>query len=346
MSASQSPTRVPWHAILIGALTLGLLAVAFHDFEFRTAWHAMLAARVGLLILATLVTLQTYLLRAQRWRIILAPIGPASFRHAFRTTVIGFAANFLLPARVGEVLRPYLLARREHLDPAAAFATIIVERLLDLCTVLMLFAFALVTLGSAIGTETRTAGGLAALASVAGFVLLFVLAGHPERLGRWAGRAARRLPASFAEKVEHLVQTFIRGLRVMRSPAHLAVALAWSVALWLSIALGVFLASRAFDLTMPFVGSFLVVGYLTVGVAAPTPGAAGGFHAAYRLALQQFFGADPSVALAAAIVLHLLSLVPVTLLGLFYMWQDGLSLGRLRQMKSQADVRADAAPTG
>ena len=73
------------------------------------------------------------------------PIGPTHFGVAFRTTVIGFAGSFLLPARAGEVIRPYLLARREGLNATAAFATIILERLLDLITVLLLFAWFVLT---------------------------------------------------------------------------------------------------------------------------------------------------------------------------------------------------------
>ena len=110
-------------------------------------------------------------------------------------------------------------------------------------------------------------------------VVLFVLAGHPERLGRWAGRlgsatAARRWPDVLAA----CVQTFAEGLAVMRQPRHLAAAVAWSIPVWLSIAVGIWLTSHAFDLTLSFVGSFLVVGYLAVGVSVPTPGGAGGFH--------------------------------------------------------------------
>ena len=179
---------------------------------------------------------------------------------------------------------------------------------------------------------------LAAGVSVVGLVTLFVLAGHPERLGRWAGRLARHLPPRFAALVTHLVQTFAEGLKVMRSPGHLAVAMAWSFPLWLSIAVGILFVSRAFDLTISFAGSFLVVGYLAVGVAAPTPGATGGFHYMYLAALTQFFDAPADAAAAAAVVLHLVSFVPVTLLGLFYMWQQGLSLGRLREMKGQAEA--------
>lgn len=327
---------LPWHTILIALLTVGLVAIFLRSINVREAWHAALTASPAWIAAAVAVTLQTYAIRAWRWQSLLGPLGGARFRTAFRTTVIGFAATFLLPARIGEVLRPYLLARQERLDPAAAFATVIVERLLDLCTVLLLFALALVAAGVQVGPEIEAAGLVAAGASVVGLGGLFVLAGHPERLGRWAGRLARHLPERAAQLVSHLVRTFAEGLRVMRSPGHLAVAMAWSVPLWLSIALGILFVSWAFDLTISFAGSFLVVGYLAVGVAAPTPGATGGFHYMYLAAMTQFFGAPADAAGAAAVVLHLVSFVPVTLVGLFFMWQDGLSLGGLRRMKDQA----------
>jgi hypothetical protein len=94
---------------------------------------------------------------------------------------------------------------------------------------------------------------------------------------------------------------------------------------------------------MSFIGSFLVVGYLTVGVTVPTPGSAGGFHYFYQLALTQFFGAAESPAGAAAIVLHLVSFVPVTILGLIYMWQDGLTLGQVKTVGSAAGGAPDGA---
>ncbi len=346
MSGPQPTRRLSWHTVLIGALTVGLVGIFLHSIDLGLAWQALVGAHWAWIAAAVVVTLQTYLLRAWRWQVLLRPIGGAAFRTAFRTTVMGFAATFLLPARVGEVLRPYLLARREHLNPAAAFATVVVERLLDLCTVLLLFAFAVLTVGVTISPDVKLAGVIAAAAAVVGLASLFVLAGHPERLGRWAGRLAGRLPPRAAESVRHMVQTFIEGLKVMRSPAQLVVAMCWSLPLWLSIALGILFTSWAFGLTISFVGSFLVVGYLTVGVSAPTPGGAGGFHWAYLLALTQFFGAQESVAGAAAITLHLVSFIPVTTLGLVYMWQDGLSLGRLKDMRAEAQAAEAPAVVG
>src|SRR5207302_632563 len=133
----------------------------------------------------------------------------------FRTTVIGFAASTVLPGRVGEVLRPYLLARREGLNATSAFATIILERALDLATVLLLFALFVFTIqpgviaaDPALMAPVKFWGGMAALGAIGGLCVLFVLAGHPERLGRAALRVERVLPERLARAVAGFVETF------------------------------------------------------------------------------------------------------------------------------------------
>src|SRR6516225_6902026 len=126
-------------AALVLVLTLGLLAFFFNDVNMADVWTATRAADPRLLILAVAVTMMIYTFRALRWQYLLAPIGRTHLSTAFQTTIIGFAASFLLPARPGEVLRPYLLAKREGLPPTACFATVILERFLDLVTVLLLF---------------------------------------------------------------------------------------------------------------------------------------------------------------------------------------------------------------
>jgi len=316
----------------------------FRNVNLAEAWVAVTHAHLGLIGLAVAGTFVTYTLRAQRWRLLLTPLGPVRFRTAFKTTVIGFTALFLLPGRVGEVLRPYLLAREEGLRATSAFATVIVERLLDMVTVLLLFGVALPLSGVDVGPEVRLAGIVAALAAVAALGLLFVFAGHPERLGRMAGQLGRWFPRKMADALARFVQTFAEGLKVMRSPAHLAPAAVWSVAVWLSIAFGIWVTSLAFDLHVRFVGSFIVVGYLAVGVSVPTPGGAGGFHYFYLAALTNFFGANADVAAAAAIVLHLVSFVPVTIAGLLFMWHDGLTLGGLKSMRAEAQAAETLPP--
>ncbi len=336
---------------LIFLLTLGLVGYAFRNVELAAVWTETRRADPWLLLLAVLVTGLTYALRAWRWQSLLAPIGPTRFSTAFRTTVIGFAASFLLPARAGEVMRPYLLARREHLNAMSAFATIVLERLLDLATVLLLFAAFVLTAGTGVMTggpealaDIKFWGELSAAAALAGLAILFALAGHPERLGRAALRVERVLPARLAHLVASFVETFLRGLAVMRQPVRLMIALAQSFPLWLSIAAGIWLTSRAFHITFPYPASFLIMTVLVVGVAAPTPGAIGGFHLAYKFAAVTFFGVPPDRAIGAATVLHAISFVPVTLLGVVFMARDGLTLAGARRMAAQGARATEDAP--
>jgi hypothetical protein len=332
MPTPGSKSRLHWQTLFVAVLTVGLLWLFFRDLDVREVWAAIKRADPGLIAVGVLLTMLTYVFRAWRWQLLLAPIGQARFRTAFRTTVIGFTATFLLPARVGEVLRPYLLARQEGFKATATFATIIIERLLDLTTVLLLFALALPVAGVDVGPQIKWAGVTAATAALSGLAILCLLAGHPERLGRWTARLARVLPARVASAAAHMVTAFAQGLAVLRSPAQLLMAAAWSLPLWLTIAVTILVCSRAFDLTFSFSGTFLVMGALAVGVSLPTPGGAGGFHAAYLYAVTGFFGANEDVAGAAAIVLHAVSFVPVTIVGLFFMWQDGLTLAGIRGM--------------
>jgi hypothetical protein len=341
MPFAPSRFRVPWHALLVAGLTLGLLWWFFHNLNFREVWRSIEGAHLPLIGAAVLVTMLTYIVRAWRWQALLAPIGHARFRNTFRTTVIGFTATFLLPGRLGEFLRPYLLARAEGFNTASAFATVIIERVLDLASVVLLFAYLLLTAELDVGREVKLAGAISGALAVVAVCLLIASAGHPERLGRWAGRLVRVLPARARDAVTRFVHTFAEGLAVMRRPAPLIVAFGLSVLLWLSIDLGIWLTSRAFDLTFSFVGSFLVVMFLVVGVSVPTPGGVGGFHKMYQFAVTTFFGAAADAAAACAIVLHAVSFVPISLMGLFFMAQDGLTLGGLRKMKSTAQAERE-----
>ena len=331
------PSRV--RTVLILLLTIGLLWFFFRNADMAQVWAEIRRARPLLLLAAVLVTGLTYVIRALRWQYVLAPLGHAHFSNAFRATVIGFAATFLLPARAGEVIRPLLLARREGLPATATFATIILERLMDMVTVLALFAVFVLTADPATVSaqpahlaRVKAGGLLAAAAAAVALTVAFVAAGHPERLGRWALRIERVLPARLARMVAKFVESFTQGLGVLRQPRRLVVSLALSVPLWMSIAAGIWLTSLAFHITFPYVGSFLVMTILVVGVAMPTPGAVGGFHAAYQIAVQSFFGAPDDRAIGAAIVLHAVSFVPVTLLGLAFMARDGLSLSRAQAL--------------
>jgi uncharacterized protein (TIRG00374 family) len=335
--------RTALRTILVTALAIALLAVFLRNADLARVWTEMKSARLDLLLGALLLTLAMYVVRAERWQYLLAPLGPTRFSVAFRTTVIGFAASFILPARAGEVLRPYLLARQERLPATAAFATVIVERMLDLVAVLLLlglFLFALESGEAAAAPRLYQAvwygGAITAPIGAGILIAMFVMAGHPERLHAVVLQVERVLPARLARAVAAFAKTFAEGLVVVRHPSRLVWAMGWSLVLWVSIAAQVWMVVRAFGLVLPFGGSFLLTAMLVVGVALPTPGGVGGTHEVLRLGLTSFYAAENNAAVGAAILQHAVNFVPVLLLGLVFLAHDGLSVSRLRALTAEA----------
>jgi glycosyltransferase 2 family protein len=325
--------RTVIRTVVVVGLAVGLLAVFLRNADLGRVWASVTSARADYLLLALLVTSGTFIVRAERWQYLLEPLGRTRFATCLRTTVIGFAASALLPARAGEVIRPYLLARREGLSATATFATILVERILDLLAVLLLMAAFLIWFDpgleardSAVFQAIRFGGLLMAPIAMATLMVMFLMAGHPERLHGWLIKAEAVLPARLARMIAKFAQTFAEGFAVVRSPQRLVAALAWSLVLWVAIAAGIWSVSVAFGVAMPFTGAWLMLAPLVVGVAVPTPGGVGGFHEAYRIGATAFFGADNDIAVGAAIVLHAFSVGPVTIAGLIFILQDGLKI--------------------
>jgi len=326
-------------SVIILLLTVGLMAFFLRNANLSRVWSEVLSARWDLLLAGVVLTLVAYLLRVERWRHLLYPIGNPKFGSALRATVIGFAANALLPGRVGEVVRPLVLARRERLSATATFATIVVERLLDLLAVCLIVA-GFVTLS---GFETSAASGelletLETAAVVAGGLAVatlggvFLLAANPARAGRVVHRWAIRAPGGLVRPLTSFAERFLEGLAVTRQARPLGVALAWSVPLWTATALSIWCVTEAFGIHVPLSGATILMALIVVGVAVPTPGGVGGYHAAYQLGATVLYGATDDRAVGAALVMHLVSFGPITLLGLVFMAQDGLRLRGIRDL--------------
>jgi uncharacterized protein (TIRG00374 family) len=170
------------------------------------------------------------------------------------------------------------------------------------------------------------------------FALMWLVATHPERIGDLVLTAGRVLPERMAARVSEFARKFSAGFAAARDARALALAMAWSFLLWLAIAAETWLVTMAFDIAMPFAGTFLLQAMLVIGVAVPTPGGVGSYHEAYRLGVTTFFGAAEDAAVAAAIVTHAVSYVPVVLTGILFMAQDGLSFGRLQSLAGSRGV--------
>lgn len=334
--------RSPVRTLIVVALAAALLAVFFSRVDIRGVAREIVQARLEWLLVALATMFLNLSIRARRWQYLLAPLGATSFGNSFRATAVGFAASAVLPARAGEVIRPYFLSRLEPISATGAFATIILERVLDMVTVLALLALYVFVLAPATPPDRAAefaavtwAAALAAAGALTALLVLFVMAGHPQRLAQWLARLERVLPSALAGLLAKVAEKFAVGLGAVRNPGRLFGALVWSLPLWLSIAAGIWAVAQAFSLQIPFAGSFLIIALLVVGVAVPTPGAVGGFHEAFRVGADRFFGAPDAAAVAAAIVLHLLTFGPSLLLGLIFAAQEGLNIASMKRLADQ-----------
>jgi uncharacterized protein (TIRG00374 family) len=235
--------------IIIG-LTVGLLAFFLRNAQLDRVWALVRGARVDLLVASLALMAISYVVRVERWRRLLQPVGSASFWSTGRATMIGFAANALLPGRVGEALRPYVLAKREGFSGAAVFATVVLERLLDLLAIVLTVAVFIIVADSPtndpqlLGTlrTVTMIGGVSVVVILAVMVWLVRSLQWTERAVRWCayvalGGAARAVTVGAAR--------FLQGFAVVRRPGLLGSAMVLSVALWLSVAYSVQMASLA-----------------------------------------------------------------------------------------------------
>lgn len=332
-------------------LAVVLLAFFFRGMDWADLGKALREARLVPLAGLVLVTLAIYAARAWRWGDLLAPLGRVGYADLFSATMVGFASALLIP-RAGELVRPWLVSRRYPIPTSAGFATIILERLVDLITVLVLFALYLFVLPTPQAqTEGRAmelakwlgaAGAGAALA-----VLVFLLALHQnaERMLGAAQALLKRAPRWLSEPLARMLHSFSEGLAVLRAPAgHLAKLALQSLGIWLLIALGFYLNHAAFGIDLPFHATFLLIAFLVVGVMIPTPGMVGGFHAFYLLALSDVFGIDRARAGAAGIAAHALSNLPVLVFGLVLLGREGLSLGRVAEVTREQGQLSEVRP--
>lgn len=324
------------------AVSLGLAALLlwlfFRNLDLAELKRTLAAAHPAWLALALLVTFVNFPHRSWRWTRLLHHVQRVSQREAFSATCIGFAATVLLPARAGEIVRPAVLSRRTGLPFPPALASIAVERLIDLVSVVLLFVVYAVG-GWAPGDLSpeaharldllRRSAYVVGAGTVVVFAGLGLLAARPHLADRVLGPLERRLPERFAHKVVALLRSFLGGLASIRTGGDVAVMSVSSAVMWLLNAFQFYAVMRAFDVVLPFPASFFILTWAVLGLAIPTPGGVGGYHTAVAYAMTGFYGVAPAPAAATALVTHATAFVPVTLAGAAFLAGTGLSLRRI-----------------
>lgn len=329
-------------------LSLLLLIWVLRDVSISEVLHELGSADPLLFSLAILATMVGFWFRAVRWGILLLPLHPAlPFRPRFAATVIGFAANNLLPARVGEFARALSLSKLTTVGTGAAFATLVIERMLDgLVVVGLLFVSMSMAsfpeVGSIGGVDPRAAALTIAVVVGGMAILMVALVAAPGRVLRLAETLVRVFPPRFRRPLLAALNSFLAGLTVLRSPRLFAVSLVWAIAQWLFLATSFVLAFRAFGITeVDFWGAVFLQSLIGLAVAIPSsPGFFGPFEAAAKIGLG-FWGVAPEKAVSFAVGFHIGGFIPVTLIGIYYLWRLNLSWSEVKHSEEAVEERME-----
>lgn len=330
-----------WGKALFGiSVTVLLLWWALKDVSIAEVWTHIREGNFALLLAAVTVGTSGYLIRAMRWKVLLAPVKPdTSLRSRFAGLSIGFMANNVLPARVGEVVRAYAFSRLEPVTASAAFGSLVVERLLDGVVLLLYLVLAIASPGFP-GGEALAQGWVVrgAVLLVAGIVAVVILmAAWPRQLVRLVEWAGGYLPERLAGPLVRGVETFLEAIAIIRDPKLLFLGFAWTLGFWAFHAISFWLGMMAFGIHTGYVSAVFVTSVVAFGVAVPAaPGFIGTFHASAKFALSDVYGVAEPSSLAFAFGYHFGGWIPITAIGLWYAWRLGLSLGDVEAAEEEA----------
>ncbi len=316
------------------AVSLFFLVWLFRGVDLARVGGILRDADYTWIILALPIYFAGVWLRALRWQYLLSPIKALKARKLFPYTVLGFMANNVLPLRAGELVRAYLLGEKEEISKTSILATILVERVLDALT-LLLFALAisfLVPLPDWLRTGVTMAGlvflGLLVLSLASAFLSGAALA--------VTGLLVRVLPGSWQPRVQNVVRLFLEGLASLKQGRVLGMVSFISLLVWLAETGLFFMVGYGFRLPpLPFHAFLLTMSTANLGISIPSSqGGIGPFEfiASRTIGL---FQVDPSLATAYAIGVHAALLVPITILGFFYLWREHLSLGSITESRAE-----------
>jgi glycosyltransferase 2 family protein len=332
---------------LVLLLLTGLILWWFgRKLDWAEVGRSVKAADWRLLAAGVITVSVTYLLRAYRWRTLLAPLTEAGLRPLFAATTVGFGAVFLF-GRAGEVVRPVVLPLYDRrVRPVGSFATIMVERLCDIVAVVVLFAINLLWFTAPNGQETqlshvRTAGLILLLIAIAGVGGLVLFERRSDRAIHWLDVRFKRwrfVPNRLAHALVHLLEQLASALRILADPRELAIAVGWTIIIWLVNIASNWLVILAFGLPFGLKETIFVMGWSLVGSLVPTPGgAAGAFHAATAAGLI-FLNRPPNEAAAVSILLHLVAFAPAVVWGLYYFLRGDVSFKRLQRLTTSEEI--------
>ena len=327
-------------------VAVALMVVFLYFFGRSVEWSQVPAhianVNVPLFLLVIPLAALHFVTRAVRWHILIAREKlDVRFRNLVAGNIVGFTVTDLFPGRLGELVKPLYLARKEGLRPGFAVGTVVVERIFDMSTMCLLLGLFLIArplfAGSwPVGPEAAkqltiwgTVGVAVAAAFLGGTLLIFFFR---ERALRVVGFVLKPLPERARAAVLKVLREFIEGLKFFQTPGQLALFAFLSLVVWLGIILFYWVLFFAYNVRVPY---FLLIPYVFltgIGASIPTPGMVGSFHYFSKLAMVLILRIDPGRAAGLTLVAHAVQIAVTCALGYAILAREGLTLFQLRKM--------------
>ncbi|MBC8165796.1 MAG: flippase-like domain-containing protein [Bryobacteraceae bacterium] len=336
--------RLTLAALLVCGIIIVVLAARYALAGFQwDRFSAALAAIDPLWATASLLLmLGTYLGRALRWQVMLYPIKPdANLRTLISATVVGFTAIVFF-GRPGEFVRPWLISVRERVSLSSQLATWFLERIFDLLCVVLLFGFALSTVGNGATVPLRMqpilhAGGYFALTvGLLCVAILVISARFSDAAHRWSQQISARLPIRLGGLLQTASSSLLNGMKSTGSPRLMAQIAAYTAVEWALITGSMHSLFKAFGPTasFAFTDTLVFTGFIAFGGAVQLPGIGGGMQVAAILVLTELFSLSGENATACALLVWISTWLSVVPFGLFFAFTEGLHWSSLRNIKS------------
>lgn len=325
-----------WLGLVVSIVCLYL---ALRGLDLVHFWQTLRSANYWWIIPGVAVYFVAVWARTWRWRSMLAHIKPIPTARLFPIVVIGYMGNNVYPARAGEVLRSYVLRRKEGISISASLATVVLERLFD-GLVMLLFVFA--TLPFAPLPDAYRA--IVIVFSVLFLIALAVFLGLAARPARakavYTWFVDRFVPAKLRPKIHDIFDRFIEGLQSLRSPRELLTIFVTSTLIWLTETVKYWFVMKAFPFEVDFTVLMLMTAVVNLATTIPSsPGYVGTFDAP-GIAILERFGVEKALATGYTLVLHVALWLPITLLGAWYMWRESVTW---RDIDHAVEERRDQA---
>jgi glycosyltransferase 2 family protein len=324
------------------AVSLGCLYFATRGTDWSQVGGVLAEASIGWTLAVALGGVAAVYIRAQRWRILLRPLGRVPLYPALSATAIGFGASAVLPFRVGELLRPALLSRHTGIRMTAALSSVMLERLCDVALVVSWLL--ILSLIYPIPVGLRRLAWIVAAGVAVGFVVLVAMERRRAGAERLLDFVFAPLPARLGRALRPFVLSFLDGIAGLNDRRTVVLVLGYSIYLWSMIALTFLFGLLALDVQVPSILATSLATVVTVAafVFLPqAPGFVGTWQAGCVLALG-LFGVPREIAVGYSVLTWIAQMVVnVGTAGVFLARED-FSLDQMRRMATEEAPAAQA----